>query len=889
MTNSDPRKTRLGSTSPVGPPAPSGDRGETRKTPASDVDSEMQGLRDGIRVGDLIGAGGMGQVFRAWDGDEEVAIKFLAPGFHYDSSHSARFKREQKTLEQLFHPGIVRVRSVARDGSYFTMELINGPPLKDYVEQNAPLPTRLVAKIARQIALAVSYANSQGVIHRDLKPSNVLVVESKASEPAAKLIDFGIAVAEDATLLTATGHFVGSPHYVAPELVAAPNRNHGPSVDIYGIGGVLYFMLSGKTPFGDQSTNADELLELVKDSTRVPSPPRSKPDDREQLLNTICLRCLHHDPELRYQSAAAVADDLQAFLDGTPIEASPESKWRRSRRFFKRNARSTALVSLACTVALVMGFLWRDASQQQRKASRFAESLIAALEAQVEILDEPSVLKSPENRQLCDNVFAAYREIQSQFDPNDLTANNAATYGEQLLRIASIANALGSPHTAQEFVAYFTRLGQADSVHPSDAKWQFLTSKSQVVSSEALHLQDSWAQAVATTQTAEKQLKKLEAARPQSIDLLNLKADLFHLRSTSQFLQVRRGPGLTAAYRSSMAEVVLREQIYAEAPSDETLLACCRALSHLGFVLYRGGETITKPYLEARGLPGDSIASDVVLRKALERLVHLETPDSPSAIVVRGDIRNTLGMALVRMNPMESERLHRSNIRDFTDLTAHFPLVYDYQVRLARAYGNLADYLLVQEGSEAESLAPRREAYQLYCNMIEDFGTQSDTLCDLSVNGIRLYTSCRYKYGTVEEADQIREVLFRHLDNPSSLSRDLDEVQLRFAGFYADAIVDEYSLPAATKEETNAMLRGQLASCLDIVADRNVLTETQWLMRREVNVGKYQNLVRLERPKLEDALRTCGATEEEIDLIFSPPHRREISTEANRVLTSSEQ
>ena len=254
--------------------------------------------------------GGMGVVYRAWQVslDRIVALKVIKSGQLAGPQEIRRFHIEAEAAANLHHVGIVPVYEVGEiDGlHYYTMEFVVGRSLATRLAEGPIAPSQAAALLMK-IARAVAYAHTRGVIHRDLKPANILL----DAEGEPKITDFGLAkrLRGDAGL-TATGQILGTPAFMAPEQAAGRDRRISPATDVYALGALLYAMLTGRAPH--VASNEIDVLLKVLDSD--PVPPRRLQSGVSRSLEQICLCCLEKDPQRRYPSAAALADDLQRFL-----------------------------------------------------------------------------------------------------------------------------------------------------------------------------------------------------------------------------------------------------------------------------------------------------------------------------------------------------------------------------------------------------------------------------------------------------------------------------------------------------------------------------------------------------------------------------------------------
>ncbi len=331
-----------------------------------------------------LGRGGFGVVHLAWDEDlqREVALKLPRAERLLSEQDKNRFLREGRAAATLAHPNIVPVYVAGSDGPflYLATAYCPGPSLAQWLgRRHEPVPVCDAAVLARKLAEALQHAHDRGIIHRDIKPSNVLLAgelpDAPLDEYEPKLSDFGLAKLLDAskrdTAETREGAVLGTPAYMSPEQATGDRAAIGPATDVYGVGAILYEVLTGKPPF----TGDSELAVLKQVERTEPQPPRALRQDIPRNLNAICLKCLEKQPQRRYTTCAALADDLQRFLDGSPVRARRAGFVERASRWATRNPVIAASLTLAfLSLATLVGTMFVSIAQLKRSNA----ALIAA-------------------------------------------------------------------------------------------------------------------------------------------------------------------------------------------------------------------------------------------------------------------------------------------------------------------------------------------------------------------------------------------------------------------------------------------------------------------------------------------------------------------------------
>jgi TolB-like protein/thioredoxin-like negative regulator of GroEL len=304
-----------------------------------------------------VGRGGQGVVYRARQKslNRTVALKVIGLGHWATETHLKRFRREAEAAASLEHPGIVPIHEVGeRDGScYFSMKFIEGGQL-DQVIRREPMPVRRAVELIAKVARTVHYAHEHHILHRDIKPGNILL--DRKGEP--HLTDFGLArLVETESTVTRTLEVLGTPSYMAPEQAMGNNDALNSATDVYGLGAVLYQLLTGHPPFAGGTTY--ETIKLLLDTE--PRQPRLWNSKIDRDLSTICLKCIEKDPKRRYSSALALAEDLERWLKHEPIKARRTGLITRGGKWVRRNPGFAAMAAMLLVLAVPLGVMvWKS-------------------------------------------------------------------------------------------------------------------------------------------------------------------------------------------------------------------------------------------------------------------------------------------------------------------------------------------------------------------------------------------------------------------------------------------------------------------------------------------------------------------------------------------------
>jgi formylglycine-generating enzyme required for sulfatase activity/predicted Ser/Thr protein kinase len=323
-----------------------------------------------------LGEGGMGVVYLARQESlgRLLALKLMRPEFAGASSAERRFEREARAIAKLRHPSIVAVHAAGEEQGvrYLAMEYIEGRSLDQVLREEGSRvsPVRAI-RWGREIADALACAHAAGIVHRDVKPSNIRIT----ADDRALLLDFGLARLEDASSLSASGQFRGTPYYASPEQVDSRSRPVDARTDVYSLGATLFQCLTGRPPFEGHSS-AQVFYAIL---SREPARPRKLAPSISRDLETVLLKSLEKDPARRYADAQAFARDLTALLEMRPIEARPPNLASRCVKWSRRNRGTSLAAAVAWVLAVILiGSHVRDRLQRAQRYERELEDAQAA-------------------------------------------------------------------------------------------------------------------------------------------------------------------------------------------------------------------------------------------------------------------------------------------------------------------------------------------------------------------------------------------------------------------------------------------------------------------------------------------------------------------------------
>jgi serine/threonine protein kinase/tetratricopeptide (TPR) repeat protein len=711
--------------------------------------------RPGTAVGpykllEQIGEGGFGVVFMAEQQEpirRKVALKVLKPGM--DSKQViARFEGERQAVAIMDHPNIARVLDAGQTAAgrpYFVMELVKGVPVTVYCDEGRLTPRERL-RLFVDVCRAVQHAHQKGVIHRDIKPSNVLVTLQDGA-PLVKVIDFGIAKAlgrqlTDRTLFTGFAQMIGTPLYMSPEQAALSNVDVDTRSDVYSLGVLLYELLTGTPPFDRerlQQVGYDEMRRIIREeepprpstrittlgqaATTVSTQRKSDPRRLSQLfrgeLDWVVMKALEKDRNRRYESASALAADVQHYLADEPVQACPPSAGYRLGKFVRRHrgrvTAAAAMVALVLAGSAVSTWQAVRATRAERETGQALAQVTAAQGQTREALDaltddvvETIFTKRPE---LDDTAKAFLRKVLAFYE--EFTQQSGETAEARLVRargyfkVAHLRSLLGEPPEAEAgFRQAEALLEQLAAEFPDEAGYRYKLGRTEDNLAVELAKQGKEAESEAAFHKGIAMRTKLVEQFPKELkyrlELANNYNDLGNLRE----LQHRDDEAEKAFHQA----LELMEKLVADADTVPQY--------HVELAMTRGriGQLLRKQEKYAE--------SENVYREALK--VQQEQLDKvPATPRFRGFLADShvgLGIALAELKREdEAEKAFRKALEIRTKLAADFPRVLEYRRELARCFGNLA-YLFARQAKNAAAEEPYRQVLELRRKVVVQAG-----------------------------------------------------------------------------------------------------------------------------------------------------------------------
>jgi serine/threonine-protein kinase len=728
-----------------------------------------------------IGRGGMGIVYRARQlkPNRLVALKMILDGRFASKKELLRFENEGEIVAGLDHPNIVPILEAGQCQGlhYFSMPLLTGGSLA--ASQSRPAADlRVVVRLVAEVAAAVHHAHERGILHRDLKPANILLDD----EGRPHVTDFGLAKrVRDGRDLTETGAILGSPGYMSPEQASGNPVSVTTASDIYGLGAILYALLTGQAPF--EGSSVQETI------TRLHEQPAEPPSKLNRLvprsLDQICLMCLDKVPDRRYPTAKALAADLHRWLAGEPVLARPEPLAERTRRWIRRRRTAVTAAAAATLVALiglviVLGVQMRAnrdlEAANEREQARFdlAMEAIKSYHTGVSedfLLKEPqflglrtkllhgareffgkleTLLKGHTDRRSQQAMSQAYDELAALTDRIGSKPEALELYRRALaLRRALARDAPSDGAARAEVGRCLMALGALESTtgHEDEAIATYREAQS-VLASANQRRAEPRIDCRADMATSDHRIGDLLAATGRSAEALSSYRNGRTLR-----LALHRDYGAVAAFRSGLAE------------SDVAI----------GVLLWK------------RGQPADAVASFEKARAMFEALVR----DHPATVEHRHQLArcyNAIGFPLhaigktdAALNSFEAARAILQT------LVRENPVVTEFRQQLAFSHTQIAT-LMSDSGRWSEALAPYQEARAL----LEAIAQANPAVPEIGNDLARCYSQLGYvlsalgkpgeALASAEKARALREALVEANPSLTAYQSDL-AVTLGLIGF----------------------------------------------------------------------------------------------------------
>jgi len=637
-----------------------------------------------------IGRGGMAVVYRARQKGlaRFVALKLFRADCLGRTSDLQRFRHEAEIIAHLDHPQIVPVYDVGEDGGrgFFTMKLMEGGGLDAHLSSFISNPVA-AAKLVASIARAIHHAHQRGILHRDLKPSNILLAGSSnttLAEYVPHVSDFGLAKRVGSELdLTRTGAVVGTPTYMAPEQAAGANHAITTATDVYGLGTVLYALLTGRPPFV-----AGSVLDVLYQVKEIdPDPPRRINPRVSRDLETICLKCLHKDPRRRYESASAVAEDLERWLRGEPIVARPIGRLGRLWRWSRRQPVQASL-ALALLLAVLTGFglvfwQWRRAETNLATANTLrqeAETNLATmttLRQNAETLRQEAVDSKNEATTNFHLAHQAVREITNLLEESgQLEAHGLDPLHREVLRRAQF---------------YFERFLEHRS---QDPKLRLDHAQAAATLADIIRQTGSPLEALKAYQRAISLAEELQKDDPDSVRV-NLALAMLHNQNASVHDALGHRDEAIASLKRANA---IMEMALAKHPQDRSLQSELASTQH----------NLGRNYAAINRID-DALASYNESRTMFEKLHKLQ-PDNVDTQRLLANTLNSIGMAQGQQGRWnEAVQTFQKAVELSDALAKRYPQKRLLQYAVAQQLSNLGD-ALARSGQLKKALEPLERA-----------------------------------------------------------------------------------------------------------------------------------------------------------------------------------
>ncbi len=665
-----------------------------------------------------LGRGGMGVVYKAYQKKlrRTVALKVIGSGSLCSPEDIARFHIEAEAAARLNHPGIVPVYDVGEhEGThYYSMECVEGESLAKYIGAHNPrLDPRRATQLIEKVCRAVQFAHDRAVIHRDLKPANIML--DKEGQP--RLTDFGLAkVLQEEEGLTMTGQVMGTPNYMAPEQAKGQVERISNRTDVYSLGATLYALLSGAPPFVGK--NLMETLRKVESATPEPLSFHGSPVPLD--LWTICEKSLAKRPEDRYESAGAMADDLERYLSGFPISARAVGPWMRTYRWCQRNPLVAALIGAVAGTMLVATIVSISFAIQTKAALGRAEHNLGLLERALEeafvSVSENDLSDEPGTQQVRRKLLTiAERYYEELNNTEQISPQNVANAAYLLGRVqSSLGLAQGAEESFRRAISVQAvlaeqpgssadaRMALADTYNElaklGEKAWNVRLDEANEIAQAGLH---SWRE---HSQECLEYRTQALAESPGSLDLRRLQANAKMNLGLSHVEHGRvnpEGPGFTEAERLLQEANATFRDLHEQAENDENVQKdLARGLAALARL--RDAEATAQAN-------SDPVAYEKLLRESLDlRSQAAESLAKLPAGAVTAETQMMLatsyqlcGESHVQLGSLtDAVTAYESNMDVMQQLLMTNPSVFIYREGVARAQFMLSQLMLADKNDQ---------------------------------------------------------------------------------------------------------------------------------------------------------------------------------------------
>jgi tetratricopeptide (TPR) repeat protein/predicted Ser/Thr protein kinase len=690
-----------------------------------------------------LGRGGMGVVYRARQVslNRPVALKMIKAGVLADDAELRRFQNEAEAVALLDHVGIVPVYEVGEhDGQrYFSMKLIEGNNLSEQLGQFQDDP-RAAAIVLAETAAAVHHAHMRGILHRDLKPANILL----DAEGHPHVTDFGLAKRVDGDAeMTQSGAIMGTPAYMSPEQATGRRGSITTATDVYGLGAILYALLTGKAPFGGDSVW--ETLDAVR--TISPEPPTTSHPGVPRDLETICLKCLEKDPRRRYASAHEVSSDLNAWLDSRPISARRVGTAERAWLWCKRKPAVAALAA-GVLLAIVAGtgaviavqamantrlHTANSALDTERERAEYGEN--QAIEAVKSFRDavanEPALKSNPTlgdlRKRLLKEPLLFFKTLRNRLQATqDTRPESVARLAEASFDLGKLTNEIGDKEDAlsafRESRASFQRLADAN---PTNTAFQSDLATNLDHLGNLLGETGKRTEAMSILESSLLIRQKLVAAEPRTTGFQRKLAATHHTLGNLLHATGKSTEAIEAFERSL---AILRKLAEAQPADTEVQSAIGTGHNNIGIMLH------------VTGKPADAIKAHELALAIRQKLAAAE----PTVTEFQSNVaasHNNIALNLSEIGkPDEAMRAHEAAQAIRQKLADENPTVTAFQTSLAQGHNNLGSMFWTTKQFD-KALKAFEAAIPIYQELVK----ANPTVLDF----VRQLAGCDYNIGVM--------------------------------------------------------------------------------------------------------------------------------------------